>query len=172
MGSRVYANKTDDAEQPSTSLLQMDAEAVRKDFNLKLTVLDIIEEGHKAAAVAIFSAVIVGVVLGLSLPIDPNIPGDLNGILAPRPHWSSFCAFTYSDWMFREQPVGYMPQNASCCLRLEWTAMHPYTAWTLIAKHHCLQAYVGNAVAFIAERYAHASNILGWTYFGCWWIGW
>jgi len=23
-----------------------------------------------------------------------------------------------------------------------------------------------------AERYARASNILGWTYFACWWIGW
>ena len=76
MASRASVNKTEDVEEQSISLLQSDAEAVVRDFSLRLTVLDIIEEGHKAAAMAIFSSVVIGFVLGISLPVDQNIPGD------------------------------------------------------------------------------------------------
>ncbi len=76
MTSRVSADKSDDAEEQSISLLQSDAEAVSRDFRLRLTVLDLIEEGHKAAGIAISAALVTGVVLGLSLPVDHNIPGE------------------------------------------------------------------------------------------------
>lgn len=76
MASRASVNKTQDVEEQSISLLQSDAEAVVRDFSLRLTVLDIIEEGHKAAAMAILSSVVIGFVLGISLPVDQNIPGD------------------------------------------------------------------------------------------------
>ena len=76
MTSRVSADKSDDAEQHSISLLQSDAEAVNTDFRLRLTVLDLIEEGHKAAGIAISAALVVGIVLGLSLPVDHNVPGE------------------------------------------------------------------------------------------------
>ena len=76
MRSRVSADKSDDAEEQSISLLQSDAEAVSRDFRLRLTVLDLIEEGHKAAGIAISAALVTGVVLGLSLPVDHNIPGE------------------------------------------------------------------------------------------------
>ena len=85
MTSRVFADKSDDAEQQSISLLQSDAEAVSRDFRLRLTVLDLIEEGHKAAGIAISAALVTGVVLGLSLPVDHNIPGK-KGHCAVRPY--------------------------------------------------------------------------------------
>ena len=75
MTSRVSADKSEDEAQQSISLLQSDAEAVSRDFRLRLTVLDLIEEGHKAAGIAISAALVTGVVLGLSLPVDHNIPG-------------------------------------------------------------------------------------------------
>lgn len=76
MASRASVSKAEDVEEQSISLLQSDAEAVVRDFSLRLTVLDIIEEGHKAAAMAIFSSVVIGFVLGISLPVDQNIPGN------------------------------------------------------------------------------------------------
>ena len=76
MISRGSANKREDEEQQSVSLLQRDAEAVTRDFQLKLTVLDLIEEGHKAAAVAIGTAIAIGIILGFTLPVDQNIPGE------------------------------------------------------------------------------------------------
>ena len=76
MSSRISADKSDEAEQQSNGLLQSDAEAVNVDFNLRLTVLDLIEEGHKAAGIAISVALIAGIILGLSLPVDRNVPGE------------------------------------------------------------------------------------------------
>ena len=58
-----------------------DATSVRRDFNLKLTVLDIIEEGHKAAAVAIASSIVIGFIMGIILPVDHNIPGRFRFLL-------------------------------------------------------------------------------------------
>ena len=58
MASRTSEIKDEDVEQQSARLLQSDVASVRRDFKLKLTVLDIIEEGHKAAAVAIASSIV------------------------------------------------------------------------------------------------------------------
>lgn len=75
MASRTCDAKDEDVEQQSMRLLQSDAASVRRDFNLKLTVLDLIEEGHKAAAVAIASSLVIGFIMGMTLPVDHNIPG-------------------------------------------------------------------------------------------------
>ncbi len=75
MASRTCEIKDEDVEHQSARLLQSDAAAVRRDFRLKLTVLDIIEEGHKAAAVAIASSILIGLLMGMTLPVDHNIPG-------------------------------------------------------------------------------------------------
>ena len=83
MASRNSSSKSEDVEQQSIRLLQSDAEAVRRDFRLKLTVLDIIEEGHKAAAAAIASSIFIGLVLGLALPVDQNIPGRMRSLHIP-----------------------------------------------------------------------------------------
>ena len=77
MASRTE-NKDEDVEQQSARLLQSDVASVRRDFKLKLTVLDIIEEGHKAAAVAIASSIVIGLLMGMTLPVDHNIPGMLS----------------------------------------------------------------------------------------------
>ena len=76
MASRGSADKLDDEEQQSVSLLQSNAEAVTRDFQLKLTILDLIEEGHKAAAVAIGASIVIGIILGFTLQVDQNIPGE------------------------------------------------------------------------------------------------
>ena len=78
MASRGCENKDEDVEQQSARLLLSDATSVRRDFNLKLSVLDIIEEGHKAAAVAIASSIVIGLLMGMTLPVDHNIPGMLS----------------------------------------------------------------------------------------------
>ena len=55
-------------------------------------MLDLIEEGHKAAGIAISAALVTGVVLGLSLPVDHNIPGEE----------ALCCSARYCAWMARK----------------------------------------------------------------------
>ena len=87
MASRTYESKDEDVEQQSMRLLQSDAATVRRKFNLKLTVLDLIEEGHKAAAVSIASSLVIGFIMGMTLPVDHNIPGKTSlSALCQVPH--------------------------------------------------------------------------------------
>jgi hypothetical protein len=75
IASENSADKATDEERQSASLLQRDAEAVTRESQLKLTILNLIEDGHKAAAVAIGASIVLGIVLGYTLPVDHNIPG-------------------------------------------------------------------------------------------------
>ena len=145
MASRNCVRKDDDVEQQSIRLLQSDATSVRRDFNLKLTVLDIIEEGHKAAAVAIASSIVLGYIMGMILPMDPNIPGRLHSLLLNLQHPCLMLSSLGSAYTWA---INFANGHKAYCYSLRWD---------------CAQ---------YAERYARASNVLGWTYFACWWIGW